>query len=253
MVLTIIDSKRKNEKFKDNYKVDHQDNESNNSSIDSYDPRKVLPPIIGVSNTKENGKNKYRQGDINQSNKNKTGGKLTYNDNDLKKVNHYLDPDNPDLESGVDNGMIIWSYKLDISTNMCTIPPLENVNIENNMNHKPMQKLETELDKEQGEGKCDDVQLGTTGHTTESKGHVDGKYYLITNDTNYIEQHFNLMESGVSKDDIVWYSNHTKISESRSYLHAARENIGNVIDNNNFLFNASYLDVKEGMRNPTHT
>ena len=81
--------------------------------------------------------------------------------------------------------MIIWSYKSDISTNLCTITPLESIDIHNNINHTPMQKTMTELDKEQGKGKCDNVQLDTTGHVTEGEGHVDGKHYLNTNDTNF--------------------------------------------------------------------
>ena len=80
--------------------------------------------IIGVSNTEDKGKDKHMRGDLDQSINNFTGGKLDCNHKNLKIVNHYLDPDNPDfsrdywnlIKLGVDDNMTIWSYKSDMST-----------------------------------------------------------------------------------------------------------------------------------------
>ena len=52
----------------------------------------------------------------------------------------------------------------------------------------------TESDEMINESKHGEVQIETTIQVTESKGHVEGNYFLNINDINFIEQHFDLME-----------------------------------------------------------
>ena len=86
-----------------------------------------------------------------------------------------------------------------------------------------------ELSNEGGEDKYNNMAPGNTGYvndyvynkTNEIGNHTDSKHYLDTNDPDFAEDYFNLLESGMGQDKIVWYNYHTKVPESRSYLHAA--------------------------------
>ena len=129
--------------FKDNYKVDQQYNESKNSHTYSQDPINVPPHIIDVSNTENKGKNKHWRGYLDQTNNKIAGGKQDCNNNDLKIIKQYLDSDSSDfnreywdlIESGVDDKMNIWSYKIDKRTNPVTIPWIKSVYTDKNMSH----------------------------------------------------------------------------------------------------------------------
>ena len=67
--------------------------------------------------------------------KNKTCKKSTCNNKDLIEVDHYFDPENPNrvrdywnlTELGMDNGLIMWSYRITSSTNLCTVPPVTSI------------------------------------------------------------------------------------------------------------------------------
>ena len=129
------------------------------------------------------------------------------------EINHYLDPNDLDfnrdywslIESGVDNDLIVWSYKSDVSTNPCTVPPLINIDSDTNITHTPIQNSIAELSTEGGKDKCNNISLGATNYVyhyaynkaIKNNNHVDGRHYLNTNNPNFAKDHFNLLELGV--------------------------------------------------------